>query len=299
VQSIGIIGLDQIAKTHVTAIGKLDGLVLGGGYDPQGAPGYWPADVPCLPSLEALVGAGLDAYVVATPSAEHASTAREVWRIDPRARVLVEKPLATEAVDARELQADGQVVGLYHAAYAPEVDWAVGRMGAWAQRHGAVVDYLSFFSDPVPEAAVERFGNSWLDSGTNALSVLRRLGVIDVVDSLDRVGGGMVSTVVARGRGANGERGTIVTQWDVCAPSKSTTLRFADGALAVVDHQAVAARVVGADGDLEEVVGWGPGGVARLTRHYVRMYRRELVDGESDLTDGDKAAIVEMLFAGR
>lgn len=302
---LALVGTGKISEIHADAVALVDGLDIAAGYDPRGQPSWWQAktnDAPFASSLEALAAEGCTAFVVATPSGTHPTVARDLLDLAPDALVLVEKPLATTRTEADEILAStraGRVVPLYHAAYAPEVTWASEHLDQLVDRHGAMVRYVSFFSDPLDTTANRAqarasYENSWFDSGSNALSVLLRLRLIASVEHVTwKPDHGSTAAVAARG--PTGETGTIITQWTVTTPSKSTTLTLADGTLVVLDHQATGARVVAPTGSVETVVGW-TADIPRLVRHYAGLFQHEVVDQTSIFTADDHATLVTMLF---
>lgn len=298
---VGLIGLGKSARVCVDAIARVDGLELAGGYDAYTKPEWW-EERPWFPSMSALLEQDLDTVLIATPSGTHPDVVREVWAIRPKLQILVEKPLAVSSTEAHALLAQapsGNVTVLYHAAYAPEVGWAEESLPSWEAVHGSVMRYLCFFSDPydtkeMGDKGRVSYGNSWVDSGINCLSVLRRLHLVDAVTkvSWDPT---QLSTAIASTRFYGEKTGTIITQWTVTAASKSTVLFFGDGAVAVVDHQGSAGRVVDKAGSIEGLFGVSAD-VPRLVRHYEELFRREVVERRRVFESSDHALLHSMLL---
>lgn len=97
----GLLGLGMMGRHHARVLRELDGVELVAVADPQGdphgrAPGY---DV--LSSAQELVDAGIDACVVAIPTAFHTDVALQL--ADAGVHALVEKPLAPTSEDSRRI----------------------------------------------------------------------------------------------------------------------------------------------------------------------------------------------------
>jgi predicted dehydrogenase len=215
----------------------------------------------------------VDAIVVATPTPTHAAVVDELrqwWS----GRIVVEKPAATSLADVVRLLGEHRVDLVYHAAFGPEVEWAVDRLARWQEAHGGIVAVDQRLADAYAgdlERVEATLGNSWLDGGINALSVLVRFVEPRTRRSLTAVDG-LVSTYEAIVDVAGGAAVRIVTTWAAAEPSKRTEVTFADGARLLLDHQAVQGRL----GDE-----WfaSPGPPRRLVQHYVGCFRRLFLEG--------------------
>ena len=249
---IAIVGLGNVAEHHVAALEDFPDAVVVGGMDPdvrktltfRGVP------VPRATTVPELFALGVvETAIVTTPTATHAAVVDEIARCSP-CRILVEKPLATTAEDVRRLLAEdspNEVTTLFHAAAAPEVEWAHAMFHDFVARHGPVVAIDMFVADGnlarVDELR-ESCGNAWIDLGINALSVAARFVTADSV-ALTHVDRNR-ETYGARFRFANGAgegEGVIVATWAGLEPSKHSVFRFANGALLLLDHQAGAASM--------------------------------------------------------
>jgi len=141
---IAIVGLGNVAEHHVAALEDFPDAVVVGGMDPdvrktltfRGVP------VPRATTVPELFALGVvETAIVTTPTATHAAVVDEIARCSP-CRILVEKPLATTAEDVRRLLAEdypNEVTTLFHAAAAPEVEWAHAMFHDFVARHGPVV----------------------------------------------------------------------------------------------------------------------------------------------------------------
>lgn len=139
-------------------------------------------DRPVYPSVRAASEEHQPAIVViATPTPSHASACDEAARYFPGARLLVEKPAAATLAGARHvlsgLGRHQPVDVAYHMSFSPEVTWGQEIVRANQPRIGDLISAGLFFTDPYYDDfghAQAALGNSWLDSGINALSVLSR-----------------------------------------------------------------------------------------------------------------------------
>jgi len=272
---IAWIGLGNIAGHHLAAFAhepELGRPVAGFDVSPE-ARRRFESRIATVASLDELLARD-DAHVVvvSTPTPTHYDVCRSVIERGGPRTLLVEKPIATTPDDVRDLlraAAEGgiELRGIYHAAYAPEVEWTLEHL---AEKTADAVRIEAEFLDPHPSAAT--LGDSWLDSGINALSILLRFV---------RIEAGEVASLPAAFEGTfDGSSGgrtipiRIRTSWDAPKPSKVTRFELADGGLVVLDHQAIAAQYLPRQG---EVVAWrADSTLPRLTQHYVRAFRHAL-----------------------
>jgi predicted dehydrogenase len=281
---ISWIGLGRIASHHLDACAHAPDLgrpVAGCDISPE-ARKRFEKRITTVASLDELLErADADVIIVSTPTATHYEVCRSVIERGGPSTLLVEKPIATTTEDVREMvraaaRADIELKGIYHAAYAPEVEWALANLG---ERIGDVVRVEAEFLDPhallSPDLSATTFGDSWLDSGINALSIIARFvsiepGEVSAVASLP-------ATFEAKFRGRSGERELpvrILTSWKASEPSKVTRFYLGNGGLVVLNHQAIAAQYFPPQG---AVVAWGSDSpLPRLTQHYLRALRWEL-----------------------
>lgn len=101
---IGIVGCGSMGANHARVVGGLTGATLVGVVDPHADRRQKVAAATgceALESLEALLALGIDAAVVATPTAQHHAVASRL--IEAGIHVLVEKPIAGTVAAARNL----------------------------------------------------------------------------------------------------------------------------------------------------------------------------------------------------
>ncbi len=308
-----LVGLGAIGQTHARAIEALPALgpradVLAdvlAGVDVDGARTlrFRGQDRPVYPSLQAASSAHTPAIVViATPTGTHAAVCDHAARYFPQARLLVEKPAAATLPDARRILSGiggRQPVDVaYHTSFAPEVTW--GQQALASRQPGALVAAESFFADPYYDdfgRAAATLGNSWLDSGINALSVLARFATLGKRESLRRIGGERQSVFEAHlscQRDGGPVDALVVTSWHVADAAKTTRLRYASGLELLMDHTAVAAYLL-REGRIEAAFG-ADRAIARRDRHYRALYAWWLAGGRPALPPETGLHLHELLL---
>jgi hypothetical protein len=279
---VAVVGTGRIANVYAGAAAQIGArgqgpvIELIGGFD-KGANTV--EGIEAVASLQALVDLEPDVFILSTGTTAHLDAYRGLRALAPEARVWFEKPVvytAAQLAAAADAFADPLRRTMYHAADAPEVQWAAGRWSGWTSDHGRVTGIRAFFSDPYSTMDTSSYVNSWLDSGVNSMSVLQRLvgitGQAELVDHGDEVGAWTGRVELVGGGDAH-----ITTQWKVAVAAKQTEFLLADGARVNLDHQAVAGRLTEPSGDVVELFG-SHATVPRMVQHYVGVFDRLLVD---------------------
>ncbi|HEX5406900.1 MAG TPA: Gfo/Idh/MocA family oxidoreductase [Pseudonocardiaceae bacterium] len=272
-----VVGLGEVAKTHLAVLADLDEVSVVGGVDPEPRPDIRFRDrpLPTYPSVVAARDSAPTMVVVATPTSTHTAVCDEATAVFPAAEILVEKPLADNLSDARRLLRLPGLRVAYHLRFAPEVEWGVLAAAAL----GPVVSARSVFTDPYESAldtVTVRLGTSWLDSGINALSVLDRFSHLTGRRSLREL-----RRSAFEGRFAfEGGQALVVTSWYVTDAAKTTTITYASGATLVLDHTAVAGYLL-EHGAVTSMFGTD-GSTDRRYSHYQALYRELLTDQQRD-----------------
>ncbi len=260
-----IAGLGDVAATHLKVLEQIPGVEVVAGVDPRPVPGpmFRGRRLPVYESSRDAAGRHeIDIAVIATPTPAHATVCAEIAELLPAAGILLEKPAADSLDDARhvldDIGARQPVDVAYHMAFAPEVCWGAQVAEASAHIFGAAVSIQASFADPYEEdfePAASRLGNSWIDSGINALSV--RFTKLTERTCLRRIGEPAHSVfeahIICRTAGQDCDA-LIVTSWHVTGPAKSTRIRYSSGAELVMDHTAVAGYLL-ADGRISDMFG--------------------------------------------
>jgi len=285
-----IVGLGEVAQTHLRALEQTPGADVVAGVDTAAKPAmiFHEHPVPIYHTPEDAAGRhDPDVVVVATPTPTHAAVCGQIAACFPAVRVLVEKPAADNLPDAlhllRDIAGRQPVDVAYHMAFSPEVSWGIQTVQAYAGELGVPVTVEACFADPYEndfEAASQRLGNSWIDSGINALSVLARFVRPVARESLRRIGQAALSVFEAHLTCQAGDgdlAALILTSWHVTDPAKTTRIRYSSGSELVMDHTAVAGYLVH-DGRIAAVFG-SDRSVPRRERHYLALYQWWLTEG--------------------
>jgi predicted dehydrogenase len=307
-----VVGLGAIGQTHARALEATPSADVVAGVDVDGSRTltFRGADRPVYPSVrEASEACEPGLVVIATPTGTHAAVSEQAARWFPEARLLVEKPAAATLADARRILSGigrRQPVDVaYHTSFAPEVGWGQRALSDRRSELGDLVSAEMFFADPYYddfERAAATLGNSWLDSGINALSVLARFATIVKRESLRSIGTERQSIFEARlachgsGSGAGGRpaRALLVTSWHAADGAKTTRLRYASGIELLMDHTAVAAYLL-RDGGVEAAFG-ADRSIPRRERHYRALYHWCLTEGQPALPPGVGLHLHELLL---
>ena len=97
----GMLGIGSMGRHHVRNIRALDGVELVAIADPFGDKFGVAGDLDVLPDVDALIKVGIDAAVVAVPTAQHAAVALKL--AEAGVHTLVEKPLAFSIEEGEQM----------------------------------------------------------------------------------------------------------------------------------------------------------------------------------------------------
>jgi predicted dehydrogenase len=245
-----------------------------------------------------------DIVVVATPTPMHSEVCGEVGEYFRRASIIVEKPAADNLEDARRIicgiGGKQPVTVAYHMAFSPVVEWGLSEVAERDEHLGSPVAIESWGADPYQSdlaSAQARLGNSWVDSGINALSVIERFVKPVERTSLRQIGD--PSRSVFEGSFICEFRGellpaTILTSWHSTAPSRWTKIRYSSGAELVMDHSA-AAGYIRQDGQARAMFGTD-GSVPRRESHYRSLYKSWLPNKDQIFSAESSMRLHELLL---
>jgi predicted dehydrogenase len=248
-----------------------------------------------------------DIIVVATPTPTHAEVCGEVSEYFRQASIIVEKPAADMLENAQQIVSvigDKQPVTVaYHMAFSPVVEWGVKEAAERACQLGTPIAIESWGADPYQSdlsSAQARLGNSWIDGGINALSVIerfvkpvQRISLRQIEDPSRSVFEG---TFVCEFDGSH-LLATILTSWYSTAPSRWTRIRYSSGAELVMDHNAVAGYIR-QDGHTCAVFG-SDGTIPRREAHYKALYRSWLTNNDPLFSTDTSLRLHELLLASK
>jgi len=305
---IAIVGLGEVAQTHLTVLEQVPNIDIVAGVDPAS-----PSEVTfrghTVPLFRTVFDASTahnpDVVVVATPTPTHAAVCSEVAERFPSARLLVEKPAAANLADARHVLAGiGQqrpVEVAYHMSFSPEVTWAMELARARADSLGPLVAIELLFSDPYKdswESARSKYCNSWIDSGINALSIANRFVELLERTSLRQLGEDESESVfeahLTCRKDGEAVPALLLTNWHVMDAARTTRIRYAFDAELVMDHTAVAGYLL-QNGAVSAVFG-SDRRIPRRERHYRALYQHWLVEGRSILSTETSLLLHELVL---
>ncbi len=97
----GLLGVGMMGRHHARVLREIDGVDLVAIADPGGDPHGVSGELPVLPDIEALIGAGIDIAVVAVPTRFHEDAALKLAAAG--VHTLVEKPIAETVPAGRRM----------------------------------------------------------------------------------------------------------------------------------------------------------------------------------------------------
>ncbi|GAA1777151.1 Gfo/Idh/MocA family oxidoreductase [Nocardioides hankookensis] len=109
----GLVGIGMMGRNHARVLRSLDGVELVGVADPAGDRFDLAGSARVFGSVTELIDHGIDAAVVATPTAYHLSSGLELAAAG--VHTLIEKPLATDAAECLQLVDAFESAGLVNA----------------------------------------------------------------------------------------------------------------------------------------------------------------------------------------
>ncbi len=304
---IVIAGLGIAGRDHAKALEETGGAAVVAVVDPDPACQltFRGERVPVYPTvLDAKSRHDPDVVVIASPTPTHATVCREVAEHFPQAEVLVEKPAAADMADARQVITSKPKTSVaFHMAFSAEVEWALSIARRKAHDLGPPVAIESVSSDPYQgnlDSAKRRLGNSWIDTGINALSVIERFARLEHRNSFRQIGEESWSafegsfTCVVDGHKFNA---LVLTTWHATDRSRTTRIRYTSGAELVMDHNAVSGYLK-EHGSITEIFGTD-GSVARREGHYRALYKCWLPSRECVFSPDDSMRLHELLLEPR
>jgi len=291
---VALVGLGRIGRIHLQAMRRVRGFRLHSvcDVDPR-VKSLVPSTVPFYSSVSNLLALSdrPAVAVVATPNPLHYSLARQL--IEENIHVLVEKPATYQIAELESLYdiADKHnvTVGVaFHAFFGNEVEWFVQHYNNELEASlGVVSGFNCFVSDSDPTTPLQQrrvhSGNSWLDDGVNALSVLGRLfdperlvisntiGLSSSASSHEDFSYSVVRT--CDGQNPQPVTGTIFTSWSNGVNHKWTDLYFGEtSSILRLDHSYEKVEVLDCHG-VHQTLADCSGPHSRMVNHYIGVYR--------------------------
>jgi predicted dehydrogenase len=229
-----VLGLGMIGRHHARILQSNPAMRLAGAVDPGGDRFGAVAD-PALvhDSLDALLAAGVpDFAVVAVPTEEHVGAARAL--ADAGVHVLVEKPLAATADEAREIIDAIRGAGLHGAVghverCNPALRALRARVGELGEIFLVSTERVGPFPDRVRDVGVVK------DLATHDLDLVRWLGAAPIervaAQTQHRMGREHEDLVLVTGRLGNGRAFNSVVDWLTPTKIRQTKVLGAGGML--------------------------------------------------------------------
>lgn len=110
---MGLVGIGMMGRNHARVLNSLERVTLVGVADPGGDRFGMAGGATVVDSVDELIELNVDAVVVATPTAFHLSTGLQLAAAG--VHTLIEKPLATDAAESRQLVDAFESAGLVNA----------------------------------------------------------------------------------------------------------------------------------------------------------------------------------------
>jgi predicted dehydrogenase len=110
---MGLVGIGMMGRNHARVLNTIDGVDLVGVADPGGDRFGMAGAARVVSSVEQLISLGIDAAVVATPTAYHLESGLALAKAG--VHTMIEKPLATDTTEALELVVAFEAAGLVNA----------------------------------------------------------------------------------------------------------------------------------------------------------------------------------------
>jgi 2-alkyl-3-oxoalkanoate reductase len=191
----GLVGAGMISEHHIGALQELPGVELVGLFDADPARARARAEASgtaSYDSLAALIDAGANVVHVLTPPASHTAVALEA--LDRGAHVLIEKPVADSAEEARRIGERAGAAGLvatvgHSLLFDPQMQAALAQVRAGALGDVVGVDvfrssrYPAYGGGPLPPH-MKQAAYPWRDLGIHCLYLFAELlGPITRVDA--------------------------------------------------------------------------------------------------------------------
>ena len=110
---MGLVGIGMMGRNHARVLNAIDGVELVGVADPGGDRFGMAGDAAVVSTVGDLLRLGIDAAVVATPTAFHLAAGLELAAAG--VHTLIEKPLATDTAESEQLVKAFEATGLVNA----------------------------------------------------------------------------------------------------------------------------------------------------------------------------------------
>lgn len=225
-----------------------------------------------------------DSVLLSVPMPLHYQVAKDA--INSGKNVLLEKPAVLDCDELAELyflakEKDVLFHVAYHASFAKDLIWFLDKKDILRSEHGRIVGIAQKFFDPymAPELMMDKvyaLGDSWIDSGINALSVADRIIPLSTAKQVktvflknNSVVTKMESTYVANDVDNSAVFLRVHTDWTLGLNFKMTEVFYEDGSVIELNHSQQSAYLYNGD---KKTVLFSFNDEERLVTHYKGVF---------------------------
>lgn len=291
---IAIVGIGHIAEHQINALRNLDSYKIVGICDLREEKRVSvPPHIPFFTDYKEMLSmVEIDTVLVSTPNVTHYEISKFV--LTKGIDVLVEKPAVHKLELLEELvhlTFDNGVsfTVAYHAHFGNDVIWFREQLPHFKEKYGPITGYQCQFYDPYIQEGklltnAKNLQGSWIDSGVNALSVIRNfipLQDMEMVEArLSKVAGfdcneiqGTVDFSFSINNGKELGRGQIDTNWTIGRNHKQTTLYFDRTNQTIILQHSLEQVLHVKDNKQHVLVKNFSNSRPRLENHYINLFR--------------------------
>lgn len=282
--NLGLVGLGEVHQHHAAALRRCEGIEARLGFDVDSTRQSPLDTIQHCGSLDELaIDVSIDAVIISTSTGSHYEVAAKV--LNEGKHVLLEKPATTrldDLISLRQLSNEQgvQLITAFHDAFGPEVTtYARFVHPTVVEREGPPVEIKSTYRDPyyseesLSDHAVGLMG-AWLDSGSNALSVIHRIvSGLDVTSARierDPETGVIVLADVEYTSAKTQAAVHLTMDWTQPEKKKTTEIFFEGGKSYLLDHSR--RRITEREGESESLLFEDSNPTYRLVQQYVKVF---------------------------
>ncbi len=286
--SIGIIGLGHVYKHQIKALTTCNSLYnVAAVCDILSSKHADALNIPFYISIEEMISSvKLDVLLVSVPNSEHYMVCRDL--LINGFDVIVEKPATTSVEEFLSLteiakSTNALIHTAFHAAFAVDLLWFQKNYGQLIKKYGRITAFRCGFYDPYISGGVlsnsaMNLGNSWIDSGINALSVIDKLlpefEVEDIkltqLPQINRAVQGSANIIF----NSNNFFGTglIDTNWSLNINYKTTMLYFGESNHRILLNHSDQQVMLINNANRKKILFSLNNNLPRLTAHYIGVF---------------------------
>lgn len=287
---IGIVGLGHVFKHQIEALKICNSL-----YDINAVCDILPSNrdeslnIPFYDSIEKMLSSvKLDVVLVSVPNSEHFSVCRDL--LTSGCDVIVEKPATSsveEFLSLIEIAKSKNVLmhTAFHAAFAIDLQWFLKNYCRLEKKYGRITAFRCGFYDPyisggILSSSAQSLGNSWIDSGINALSVIDKIFPDFFVEDIKLTQLPQINNLVVQSSAYiiykhNNFLGTglIDTNWSLNVNCKTTLLYFGQSNHRILLNHSDQQVMLIDNINKNKILFSTQDNLKRLTAHYVGVFK--------------------------